>query len=110
MLDQRQYRDNQPCNDEEGPPCPELGQPRDYLGRNQMRWIKERLQASQAGWKIIGNELPIFSQKFGENFIPEYDPWGNGYPVERTELLSHLRARSIENVAFITGDVHYFAA
>ena len=109
MLDQRQYRDNQPCNDAAGPPCPELPQARDYLGRQQMRWIKDRLRASNAGWKIIGNELPIFSQKAGDSFIPEYDAWGNGYPVERQELLTHIRDRSIDNVAFITGDVHYFA-
>ena len=110
MLDQRQYRDNQPCDDAAGPPCPERDMARDYLGRRQMRWIKERLRASKAGWKVIGNELPIFSQKAGDSYIPEFDAWGNGYPVERQELLTHIRDRDIANVAFITGDVHYFAA
>jgi alkaline phosphatase D len=110
MLDQRQYRDNQPCNDEPGPPCPERDQPRDYLGDRQMRWVKDRLQASRATWKVIGNELPIFSTRAGQSYIPEYDAWGNGYPVERQELLTHIRDRQIRDVAFITGDVHYFAA
>jgi len=109
MLDQRQYRDNQPCGDRPGPPCPELPQPRDYLGRRQMRWVKDRLQGSRATWKVIGNELPIYSTRAGQSYIPEYDAWGNGYPVERQELLSHIRDRRIRDVAFITGDVHYFA-
>jgi alkaline phosphatase D len=110
MLDQRQYRDNQPCNDRPGPKCPEVDQPRNYLGRNQMRWTKDRLQASQATWKVIGNELPIYSTRAGESYIPEFDAWGNGYPVERQELLTHIRDKRINDVAFITGDVHYFAA
>ena len=109
MLDQRQYRDNQPCNDEPGPACPEREQPRDYLGRRQMRWTKDRLEASKAAWKIIGNELPIFSTRAGASYIPEFDGWGNGYPVERQELLTHIRNKRIRDVAFITGDVHYFA-
>jgi alkaline phosphatase D len=109
MLDQRQYRDNQPCNDLPGPPCPERDLPRDYLGRRQMRWLKDNLEGSSASWKIIGNQLPIFSQKAGQSYIPEYDAWGNGYPVERQELLSHIRDKRIRDVAFITGDVHYFA-
>ena len=109
MLDQRQYRDNQPCGDKAGPPCPERDMARDYLGNQQMRWLKERLRASKAGWKVIGNELPIFSQKAGDSYIPEFDAWGNGYPVERQELLTHIRDRDISGVTFITGDVHYFA-
>jgi alkaline phosphatase D len=109
MLDQRQYRDNQPCNDAAGPPCAERDMARDYLGRQQMRWLKDRLRASRAGWKVIGNELPIFSQKAGDSYIPEFDAWGNGYPVERQELLTHIRDRDISGVTFITGDVHYFA-
>ncbi len=109
MLDQRQYRDNQPCGDAAGPGCPEREQPRDYLGRRQMSWLKDRLEATNASWKLIGNELPIFSTRAGSNYVPEFDPWGNGYPVERQELLSHLRRRRIRDVAFITGDVHYFA-
>ncbi len=109
MLDQRQYRDNQPCNDEPGPPCPERDEPRDYLGRRQIGWLKDRLEGSNAAWKLIGNQLPIFSQKVGDSLIPEYDAWGNGYPVERQELLTHIRDKRIRDVAFITGDVHYFA-
>ena len=108
MLDERQYRDNQPCNDVAGPPCPELEQPRDFLGRRQMRWLKDGLRASQASWKVIGNELQIMPAKVGANYVPEFDGW-QGYPVERRELLTHLRDRGIRDVAFVSGDVHYFA-
>jgi alkaline phosphatase D len=109
MLDQRQYRDNQPCNDEPGPPCPELEQPRNFLGRRQMNWVKTGLRRSNANWKVIGSELQIMPAKVGESYVPEYDGW-QGYPVERRELLTHIRDRQIKDVAFVTGDVHYFAA
>jgi alkaline phosphatase D len=109
MLDERQYRDNQPCNDLPGPPCPELPQARDFLGRRQMSWIKERLRASEASWKLIGNELPIMPAKVAGNYVPEFDAW-QGYPTERRELLTYLRDRRIQGVAFLAGDVHYGGA
>ena len=41
MLDQRQYRDDQPCGDATVPPCAELDPPRAFLGRAQMDWAKQ---------------------------------------------------------------------
>ncbi len=108
MLDERQYRDNQPCGDVPGPACPELAQPRDFLGRRQMAWAKRRLEASRATWKVVGNELTIMPTKVGETYVPEFDGW-QGYPGERRELLEHIRRRRIEDVVFVTGDVHFFA-
>jgi alkaline phosphatase D len=109
MLDERQYRANQPCNDLPGPPCPERERPRAFLGRRQMRWLKDGLRASTASWKVVGNELPIMPAKVGNAYVPGFDTW-QGYPVERRELLSHLRDRRIRDVAFVAGDVHFFAA
>ena len=108
MLDQRQYRDNQPCGDQPGPSCPEREQPRDFLGDRQMNWVKNGLRRSSATWKVIGSELQVMPAKVGQSYVPEFDGW-QGYPVERRELLSHIRDREIDNVAFVTGDVHYFA-
>jgi len=48
MLDQRQYRDDQPCRDAVAPACAEYDRPRDFLGRQQMGWVKDRLAASPA--------------------------------------------------------------
>ena len=58
MLDQRQYRGDQPCGDATaGPACPEFANPRPFLGATQMAWAKQRLESSQAAWKVIGNEV-----------------------------------------------------
>ena len=38
-----------------------------------------------------------------------FDCW-QGYPRERRELLRHIRRRRIEEVVFVTGDIHTFVA
>jgi alkaline phosphatase D len=109
MLDQRSYRDDQPCGDAIVPPCPELGQPRDLLGRTQMRWLKRELQQSRAAWKVIGNQVMMMPAKVtGDSFV-EYDSW-QGYPGEREELLAHIDRRRIRDVVFVTGDIHVLIA
>ena len=37
------------------------------------------------------------------------DSW-DGYGVDRRELMTHLAARGIDNVSFLTGDIHTFFA
>ena len=38
-----------------------------------------------------------------------YDNW-QGYPQEREELLTHIRDQKIDDVVFVTGDIHTFIA
>jgi alkaline phosphatase D len=109
MLDQRSYRADQPCGDAIVPPCAELNQPRDLLGRTQMRWLKSELQASKAAWKVIGNEVMIMPAKVTGDAFVEYDSW-QGYPGERDELLGHIDRKRIRDVVFLTGDIHTFIA
>ncbi len=107
MLDERQYRDNQPCNDAVAPPCAELNNPRAFLGSRQMKFVKHRLKASKAAWKIIGNEVMFMSAKVGPDTYFGYDNW-QGYPTEREELAQYIKAQGIEDVIFVTGDIHTF--
>jgi alkaline phosphatase D len=109
LLDQRSYRADQPCGDAIVPPCAELNQPRDLLGRTQMRWLKSELQASKAAWKVIGNEVMIMPAKVTGDAFVEYDSW-QGYPGEREELLGHIDRKKIRDVVFVTGDIHTFIA
>ena len=44
VMDQRQYRANQPCDDAIAPACPELGQPRAFLGAPQMGFVQNALR------------------------------------------------------------------
>jgi alkaline phosphatase D len=110
LPDQRQYRADQPCGDEQlGPACPELEQPRNFLGRRQMDFVKERLSGSRAAWKVVANQVMIMPTLFpGGDFIG-FDSW-QGYPLERRELLQHIRRRKVKDVVFVTGDIHTFVA
>jgi alkaline phosphatase D len=109
MLDQRQYRDDQPCADATVPPCPEIDAPRNYLGRKQMAFTKQRLSSSGAAWKVIGNELMMMNAELPGGNYYGFDNW-QGYTVEREELLAHIKGGGIKDVVFITGDIHTFIA
>jgi alkaline phosphatase D len=109
MLDQRQYRADQPCGDAVAPPCAEWNQPRPFLGRRQMDFLKRRLAGSRAAWKVIGSQTMMMPAKVTGGAFYQFDSW-QGYPQEREELLEHIRSRGIEDVVFITGDIHLFVA
>jgi alkaline phosphatase D len=109
VMDQRQYRKDQPCGDAVAPPCADWDQPRDFLGRAQMNWVKQQLSASKAAWKVLANEVMVMPTKvLGGSFF-QFDTW-QGYPQEREELLVHIRDRAIKDVVFVTGDIHSFVA
>ena len=109
MLDQRQYRDDQPCGDATVPPCPGFDAPRDYLGRSQLDWAKRRLASSGAAWKVIGNQAMMMNAELPGGNYYGFDNW-QGYTVEREELLAHIKTSGIKDVIFITGDIHTFIA
>ena len=109
VLDQRAHRADQPCEDAVAPPCADWDQPRAFLGRPQMEWVKKGLRASKATWKIIANEVTIMpTMVLGGSYFT-YDSW-QGYPRDREELLGHIRDKAIDDVVFVTGDIHTFIA
>ena len=110
LLDQRGFRDAQPCDDQFFVPCPEAeSRPRDYLGPGQLDWLKGGLSDSKAAWKLIGNQAMIMALDTAAKQPINKDQW-DGYGVERRDLLGHIRSRGIENVSFLTGDIHTFFA
>jgi alkaline phosphatase D len=109
LLDQRQYRADQPCDDAVAPPCPDYDQPRPFLGRKQLNWVKRRLSASKATWKVVGSQTMMMPAKVAAGSYYSFDSW-HGYPQEREELLAHIKDEGIEDVVFITGDIHTFIA
>ena len=92
-----------------GPACPELPEPRKYLGRNQMKFVKKRLASSDAAWKVVANQLMIMRTYYPGGSIINFDSW-MGYPTERRELVGHIKSKKIKDVVFITGDIHTFVA
>jgi alkaline phosphatase D len=109
LLDERSYRDDQPCGDAFAQPCADSATPRRFLGPAQMGWIKDRLERSPANWKVVGNQLMIMPLDIAPGQPVVQDSW-EGYQAERTELLAHLEKAAIKDVAFITGDIHTFFA
>ncbi len=114
-LDQRQYRDDQPCSPMDSfvaPGCPESVRndpKRTMLGAPQKQFLKDALAASTATWKIVTSELMMMALDFPARQPLNTDGW-DGYGGERRELIEFIRDRGIKNVSFITGDIHTFFA
>ncbi|MEA2331964.1 MAG: alkaline phosphatase [Thermoleophilaceae bacterium] len=110
MLDQRQYRADQPCGDPQvGPACDDVNAPRNFLGRRQMSFVKKRLASSPAAWKVLANQVMVMPTIYPGGDYIGFDSW-QGYPRERQDLLEHIRRKRIEDVVFVTGDIHTFIA
>lgn len=73
---------------------------RALLGMAQLAWLRERLSASEATWKIVVTPVPIQSL-----LVLPYDRW-EGYSAERESLLAHIRDDGIGNVVFLSTDFH----
>jgi len=117
LLDQRQYRSDQPCNpddsgfrdSEECPTNQPLYDPsRTLLGAEQTGWLQAGLKGSRSTWKVVGNQLMIMALDFPEPGGPINDDQWDGYGANRGELLSFVEREGIENLTFVTGDIHTF--
>ena len=80
VLDERQYRASNPCNDEAGPPCADLDEPRTMLGAAQLPFLTSGLTKSKATWKVIANEVVMSVLKADATSLADYDAW-DGFPV-----------------------------
>ena len=71
-----------------------------FLGENQMVWLKNKLQLSDATFKFIAIGTQVLNEnKFGETY--------QQYPKERQELFDFITKNNIKGVIFLTGDKHY---
>jgi alkaline phosphatase D len=108
MLDDRQYRTDNPCGDGESLRCPEALKG-DYtmLGREQERWLSRGFEHSFARWNIVGQQL-LIAQLEHLTIQPNWfwnDAW-DGYPLARQRLLREVVRTNLENPVFLTGDWH----
>lgn len=97
---------------------PEINDPnRTLLGAAQKQWFFEQLSGSTAKWKVIGQQV-IFSElhvgwaSLAEPSVNYYqveslftDIW-DGYPAERTEVITFIDTNEINNTVILTGDFH----
>lgn len=110
VLDHRSYRG---ANSENAQATP--GPATALMGPAQVAWLKRALVASTATWKVMASSLPI--GLVVRDFPSYYEAVAQGEPGaplgrehEIADLLRFIRDERIDNVVWITGDVHYAAA
>jgi alkaline phosphatase D len=109
MLDARSYRGPNGPNRQ---PMP--GEGTQFLGSAQTRWLKQRLRASTATWKVIASDMPV--GLVVRDGATAFESWANGdgpplgRELELAGLLRSIKQRGIRNVVWVTADVHYAAA
>jgi alkaline phosphatase D len=113
FLDLRSYRaPNGPSLEKTPTPAARL------LGARQLAWLKQSLKASRAIWKVIASDMPIgliiwddWKTKTGVEAIANGDQGGPlGRELEIADLLRFISRAKVNNVVWLTGDVHYTAA
>ena len=108
MLDDRQYRSDNPCGDGEAPRCEEaLTGDYTMLGREQERWVARGFGRSNARWNIVGQQLLLAELDHIDQFPQRFwnDAW-DGYPRARRRLLQEVVSTRLDNPVFLTGDWH----
>ena len=117
LLDERQYRSDQPCNpDDEGFRDPAACPTNDQLyaegitllGAEQDAWLRDGLKSSKATWKLMANQVMISALDFPTANFPINDDQWDGYGDNRGDLLTFVEREGIENLSFFTGDIHTF--
>ena len=102
MLDLRQYRDQEassgqdPAKDDEA---------RTITGDKQMDWLLSGLEKPRALWRVVGNQVMFMPWETGPDQPFNVDAW-DGYRPDRQQVLQHMADNEIDNVVFMTGDIH----
>jgi alkaline phosphatase D len=83
-------------------------------GAAQIQWLKRALAASKATWKVIASDMPIGlivpDAGIGFEAFANGDGPPLGRELELADLLGFIAAQKIQNVVWVTADVHYAAA
>ena len=114
VIDMRSYRAGNSYN-RQAAPGPETA----FLGEEQIAWLKKQLRGSKAVWKVIASDMPLGLQVPDGNDSAGRARWENGAngdgPVlgrefEIADILTYIKRQGIDNVVWLTADVHYCAA
>ncbi|MBF6354381.1 alkaline phosphatase D family protein [Nocardia higoensis] len=121
MLDLRSYRDEEvvPGAQWRGVDDPE----RTITGHAQLEWLTAGLVSAPVQWKLVGNSVMIAPLLFPpldpsttqaltsvlgiprEGAPANADQW-DGYTADRRRLFEAITADEVDNVIFLTGDIH----
>lgn len=76
----------------------------EFVSPAQLEWLKNALVASPAHFKVVLSSVPITN--FPDASWPARNDRWQGYQVQREQLLSFLDANEVDNVWFVSGDIH----
>lgn len=109
LLDTRQYRTDQPCDDGLKPRCSQaLAEEATMTGQKQEQWLFKGLDKSSARWNVIAQQTMFAEYDFDprpETGLFNVDQW-DGYVAARNRILNFLAQRQPSNPVLITGDIH----
>ena len=92
----------------------EMNESTAYMGKQQLQWLKTKLKASNATWKVICSDMPIglLVRDGKEDFENGSNGDGPalGRELEIADLLRHIKHQEIKNTVWLTADVHYAAS
>jgi alkaline phosphatase D len=99
ILDTRQYRSDNRLAD---------GPEKTMLGREQLAWLKENLQRSDATWKFIVSTVTL---SIPTACPARCDGWANaegptGFERELLEITKFILDNKIRNIVWLSGDMH----
>jgi alkaline phosphatase D len=114
VIDMRSYRAANSYNRQEQP-----GPETVFLGRQQIEWLKRKLDESRATWKVVASDMPIGLVVGDGRDAQGRDRFENlangdgpvlGREFEIADLLRFIKRKNVCNVVWLTADVHYCAA
>ncbi len=87
------------------------------LGDAQMTWLKGALASSTATWKVIASSKSVGYLDWDDPRARTHDGIANGDPgaprgreMEIAALLRFIKRSGVQNVVWLTADIHYTAA
>lgn len=118
MIDGRQYRSQAACYQrsrkgrahlETSAGCPELfDEERSMMGQAQEQWLNAGLAATKSRWNVIAQDVLMarLLRRTSRSEVAYWtDDW-NGYPANRSRLLSHIDRVRPKNPIVLSGDIH----
>jgi alkaline phosphatase D len=108
VLDTRQYRDDQACNDavlQTTPACDDALLPeRSLLGAEQEAWVAANIRGVDKVWNVLANQTVMTDIRLGAAVL-NFDQW-DGYAPDRDRVLTDITQQGVENLIVLTGDIH----
>ena len=109
LLDTRQFRSDQPCEDRFPAGCDDINRRDvDILGERQLDWLIDNMSRSDATWQVAAQQIMMMDldrapDEPGLQVNP--DSWA-GYRVPRRAFLEQLSKRGLDSTIVLTGDEH----